>query len=200
MSRTRLLVFSYAASSLATVALAGAGLAADLAPTPQIIPIVPHVSQSFVSELRAGAFAHDPFSPEAGGVADFNGEMLFAKLPIDADARWAFLVPRPHLGGTANFTGKTSHIYAGFTWDYDITSAIFLEASFGGSLNNGSTGLRPDHNALGCNGLFRESGSLGYRLDSHWSVMASIEHTSNAGLCNYNRGLTNFGGRVGYTF
>jgi lipid A 3-O-deacylase len=31
-------------------------------------------------------------------------------------------------------------------------------------------------------------------------VMATIEHLSNAGLCAQNRGLTNIGARIGYTF
>ena len=30
--------------------------------------------------------------------------------------------------------------------------------------------------------------------------MATVEHLSNAGLCANNRGLTNVGLRVGYTF
>jgi lipid A 3-O-deacylase len=30
--------------------------------------------------------------------------------------------------------------------------------------------------------------------------MATIEHMSNAGLCPQNRGLTNVGARIGYTF
>jgi hypothetical protein len=30
--------------------------------------------------------------------------------------------------------------------------------------------------------------------------MATVEHMSNAGLCSQNRGLTNVGVRLGYTF
>ena len=30
--------------------------------------------------------------------------------------------------------------------------------------------------------------------------MGTVEHMSNAGLCDRNRGLTNFGARVGYAF
>ncbi len=30
--------------------------------------------------------------------------------------------------------------------------------------------------------------------------MATVEHMSNAGLCANNRGLTNYGGKIGYTF
>ena len=58
----------------------------------------------------------------------------------------------------------------------------------------------PGRNAMGCNWSFRESGSLGYRLTPAWSVMGTVEHMSNAGFCDENRGLTNAGVRVGYTF
>ena len=47
---------------------------------------------------------------------------------------------------------------------------------------------------------FREAAALGFRITEHWSVMATVEHMSNAGLCGENRGLTNFGGKLGYTF
>ena len=81
----------------------------------------------------------------------------------------------------------------------------FVEASFGGAVHNGNTqsnlALIPvDRSALGCSPLFRESGSVGYRLSQNWSVMATIEHLSNAGICSQNRGLTNVGARLGYTF
>ena len=46
----------------------------------------------------------------------------------------------------------------------------------------------------------RGAASLGYRLTPTWSVMATVEHYSNAGLCAHNRGLTSFGLRMGYTF
>jgi hypothetical protein len=83
-----------------------------------------------------------------------------------------------------------------------VTRSIFTEATLGGAVHDGSTGSAPapGHNALGCNPLFRESASLGYRINATWSVMAIIEHMSNAGLCAQNRGLTNAGIRLGYAF
>jgi lipid A 3-O-deacylase len=154
-----------------------------------------------VSEVRLGAFAHDPESPE-GGSADLNGEVLFVKPFTSTDPLWNALIPRPHVGGTANFAGKTSQAYAGLTWDYDVTQKVFVEGTFGGSVNDGHAGMivPPGFNAMGCNESFRESGSLGYRFTENWSLMGTVEHMSNAGLCDRNRGLTNFGARVGYTF
>jgi lipid A 3-O-deacylase len=178
------------------------GFAADVARNPVQKPLpAPAQSGSLLSEIRLGAFAHDPASPEKGSV-DLNAELLSAKLWQGADPAWSFLVPRAHIGGTANFNGKTSHAYAGLTWTYDIWRGLFVEASFGGAVHNGETGQRVprDMNAMGCAVTFRESASLGYRFTHNLSLMASVEHLSNAGLCKQNRGLTNFGLRAGYTF
>jgi lipid A 3-O-deacylase len=193
-------------AGLLAVALLAAppAFAADLGyPTnfgPPAAPIAQSPS-SFLSEVRLGTFAHDPLSPEKGS-ADLNGEILFAK-PLSAPgSAWDFLLPRPSIGATLNFAGKTSQAYAGLTWTYDITKSIFVEGSFGGSVNNGKTGtiVPPGHNAMGCNASFRESGSVGYRFTANWSLMGTIEHRSNAGLCTQNRGLTNYGARIGYSF
>jgi hypothetical protein len=189
--------------ALAAVLTAGTAAAADLGyPTsfgPPGLPVTQ--SQYFLSEVRLGTFAHDPASPEAGS-ADLNGEILFSKPFSRPDSPWDVLLPRPMIGATLNFTGKTSQAYAGLTWTYDITKSIFVEASFGGSFNNGKTGsiVPAGHNAMGCNVSFRESGSVGYRFTANWSLMATVEHMSNAGLCKQNRGLTNYGARIGYTF
>ena len=151
-------------------------------------------------ELRGGVFAHDPVSPEKGSV-DVNAEMLSPRLPISAGS-WQMLVPRLHLGATVNTAGKTSHGYTGLTWDYDLTKSFFVEASLGGDINNGKTGniLVTGRNAMGCAAAFRESGSLGYRLTGNVNLLATVEHVSNAGFCDKNRGLTNMGLRLGYSF
>jgi len=155
----------------------------------------------FLSEVRLGTFAHDPMSPEKGS-ADLSGEILFVKPFSIPGSFWDVLLPRPSIGGTLNFAGKTSEAFIGLTWTYDITRSIFVEGEFGGSVNNGKTGdiVPVGHNAMGCNLSFREAASLGYRLNASWSVMGTIEHMSNSGLCTQNRGLTNYGVRVGYTF
>ena len=174
------------------LSVASPALATDLNP-PASLP-----DPYFVDEVRLGGFVHSPFSPEKNGGLDLNAEILFAK-PWGSNDQW--WLPRPHLGTTVNFEGKTSTIYAGLTWQYHLTQRVFGEASFGGSLNNGQ--LQDFHNArnaLGCHGLFRVSGSLGYDLTEHWSIMATVEHNSNANLCDNNRGITNYGLRIGYRF
>ena len=149
-----------------------------------------------VGLLPGSGFAHDPGGPDAGGI-DVNTEVLFAK-PWGTQAEW--WLPRPHLGATISLDGRTSTVYGGATWQVDLTSSLFAEASFGASLNNAATVDEEEADALGCTALFRSSASLGYRMTAHWSVMASVEHSSNAGLCDRNRGLTNTGLRLGYRF
>ncbi|MFO1151556.1 MAG: acyloxyacyl hydrolase [Alsobacter sp.] len=152
-----------------------------------------------ISEARIGVFAHDPWSPEKGS-ADINGEFLTVK-PFSLGA-YDVLVPRFNLGATVNTTGKTSQIYAGLTWTLDITHAVFIEGTLGGGYNNGAIrdAVPVDRNAVGCHANFRESASLGYRFTEQVSLMATVEHLSNAGLCDRNRGVTNVGIRLGYSF
>jgi hypothetical protein len=163
----------------------------------------PPIAEPFpwLSEVRLGALVHGLGSPERDGGVDLNGEVLFAK-PFHVEGWNEALIPRPHIGATANFQGKTSTIYAGVTWHFDLfESPFFAEVSSGGSLNNGELDDRHDDmNPLGCHLLFRESASLGYQFDQHWSVMGTFEHNSNANLCSENRGLSNLGVRVGYKF
>jgi lipid A 3-O-deacylase len=195
---SRALLLCVVAMAAALPAAVGADLATAIEPDirPQSI-----TSPSFISEVRLGVFAHDPDSPE-GSTADLNAEILFARPVAVADPFWNLFVPRPHIGTSLNTAGKTSFAYAGLTWTVDVWRGLFVEASFGGAVNNGATGqfVPDDRNALGCNASFRESGSLGYRLTESWSMMATIEHYSNAGLCDQNRGVTNIGVRLGYRF
>ena len=152
-------------------------------------------------EVRGGLYAHDPLSPEAGSV-DLNGEILAPKLWQSSDPFWSFLIPHPDLGTTISLGGKTSNLWGGAAWNYDLTDRFFLSTTFGVGVNNGKTGspVPPGWNAVGCNWWFHESASIGYRINANWSIMATVEHSSNAGLCRENRGLTNTGLRLGYRF
>lgn len=163
-----------------------------------------------LAEWRFGLQAHDPTSPERG-TANLSGLVLFSRPFVPAGAPTA-LLPMPHLGASLNLAGKTSHVHAGLTWQLDfrqldlrpfnLPRGLFIEASLGAALHDGRTGrfVPPGHNALGCPVLFREAATLGYRLESGWTVSTTLEHLSNAGRCNANRGLTNLGVMVGYRF
>jgi hypothetical protein len=182
--------------------LSGLTMEAQAADAVALAPALPSLARDvWISEIRGGAYLHDPTSPENGSV-DLNLEVLSVKPFLPADPVLALLVPRFHLGGSLNTAGKTSHVYGGLTWTFDITSKLFVEGAFGVAFHNGDTGryVPVGHAALGCTPLLREAGSLGYRLDANWTVMATVEHMSNAGLCNANRGLTNYGLKLGYIF
>ena len=192
-----------------TLAIAAPAVAADLGRAPQPMPYAPPVKPlSIVSEVRIGGSVQDPGSAEAN-TSNINGEILFTKPVLSLDPFWQAFVPRPTVGGSYNFGGRTSFAYLGATWSIDLfpqtfRNVVFLEGFFGGAVHDGATGPKSavpfGFNALGCSPLFREAAALGFRLSEHWSIMATVEHMSNAGLCVNNRGLTNYGGRIGYTF
>ena len=84
-----------------------------------------------------------------------------------------------------------------------MAGPLFIEASFGGTVHNGP--LQPHYDlspifvaTYGCPLNFRESASTGVDLSERWRLLATIDHMSNAGLCGYNRGLTNYGARLSY--
>ena len=57
-----------------------------------------------------------------------------------------------------------------------------------------------DRKSLGCKLLFRESLDIGYRFHYSHSIMAHLDHISNAKLCSNNEGLESVGIRYGYHF
>ncbi|ALA18012.1 MULTISPECIES: acyloxyacyl hydrolase [Chelatococcus] len=179
--------------------------AADLLepPAPAIYqaPDTSHSLSSFVSQLRLGVLAHDPGGKEDGSV-DIMGEIVFAKPWSNPDPLIDMLLPAFNAGVSVNTGGKTSYVFAGLNWHADITDALFIELDFGGAVHNGKVGdVVPDgRDALGCRFLFREAASIGYRFDANWSVLATVEHLSNGGLCDDNRGLTNVGAKLSYHF
>lgn len=200
------------ALALSPVVAAAADLGAPGRPA-AFTYLPPAQPYTIFSEVRIGGAVQDPGSAE-GKAGTFNkenvnGEILFAKPLISQDPFWQAFVPRPTVGGSYNTGGRTSYAYLGATWTVDLfpetlRRTVFLEGFFGGAAHNGYTGPKGDtpfgFNTLGCNPLFREAAALGFRITEHWSVMATVEHMSNAGLCADNRGLTNFGGKLGYTF
>jgi lipid A 3-O-deacylase len=155
-----------------------------------------------VDEVRLGLYDHNTnlfATRHETSNPDINGEVLF-KTPSFLEWAWA---PRPIVGANVNTGGGTSIAYAGLAWDYDFTEALFVEGSFGGAIHNGHTSGPTngrDRINYGCRVMFHESASLGYRLTSSTSVMLTVDHMSNASLCDPNPGLTDAGVRIGYSF
>ncbi|KAI94221.1 lipid A 3-O-deacylase [Rhodomicrobium udaipurense JA643] len=153
-----------------------------------------------IDEVRVGAFkqAIDD-APGEGGPA-INLEVLSGRIPgaYENSILNIFMTPRLHIGGTVAFD-KTNQFYWGATWDVKLTDRVFFETSFGGAAHDGPLSSKTEA-SYGCDVNFRESASLGIALSADWKLMATIDHMSNAGLCDTNRGLTNAGVRLGYKF
>jgi cob(I)alamin adenosyltransferase len=152
-----------------------------------------------IDETRIGVFKQAIDDAPGEGGAALNLEVLTGRIPSRGYENRIldfFLTPRVHVGTTIAF-GKTSQLYSGFTWDFKLTDRFFAEASFGGAIHDGP--LNELHRAsYGCVANFRESGSIGMALNEDWRLMLTLDHMSNAGLCDTNRGLTNLGLRLGY--
>jgi len=154
----------------------------------------PLIDASPFFEFRAGAmFGVDGPGDDKKGTPDVNLELLYGPFGGEYQNGFLnhFLRPRLHFGATINTEGNTSQLYAGFTWDVFLTRRLFIEGSFGGAVHNG------DDTFFGCQANFHESGSVGFMLTERWDVMATVDHMSNANLCDANRGLTNVGFRIG---
>ncbi|WP_372423493.1 acyloxyacyl hydrolase [Salinarimonas chemoclinalis] len=163
----------------------------------------PGMRGGFLSEARFGVFSVDPFSEESSGAV--HAELVFQKPLTPSDLFASYFVPRPHLGASLDFDGGVSFAFAGLSWNIDLGPRVFLEASIGGALQETraaayTTAARADGVAAGCGPSLRESASLGYRFNETWSVVASVEHLSNNGLCDEPTSMTNFGARLGYSF
>jgi lipid A 3-O-deacylase len=156
-----------------------------------------------VDEVRLGVYDHNSKSfgtRHETSNPDINAEALFTS---PTWLSWAF-APRPIVGANINTGGGTSIGYAGLAWTWDFTHSLFLEGSFGGAIHNGNTsgptGSMRDRNNYGCRVMFHESASLGYRFDENVSLMLTVDHMSNASMCDVNPGLTDAGVRLGYSF
>lgn len=163
-----------------------------------------------VDEVRGGLFFHsvDHAPPnsflgfiDTTRLQDVNVELLWRPFDL-GDWNWLGEI-RPHLGGTFNFGGLESQVYGGLSWTHYIAGGpVFIEASFGGAIHNGAlTGATWPARNLGCQALFRESGSIGYQITEQANIMLTVEHSSHAGLCGAeNKGITNLGVRAGWKF
>jgi hypothetical protein len=158
-------------------------------------------------EVRFGVGLHGVGSVESGTVS-LNPEIVFPQIRFSdwpTDPRWAFIIPRLHVGGMANLSGRTSYGYMGALWTLNA-ERIFIEAFLGGAVHNGSLigNAVANQAALGCRLLFHAGGSVGYRITQNWSVMFTFDHVSNGNAaldgCPRNQGLNEYLLRVGYSF
>ncbi len=153
----------------------------------------------YLDEIRFGVLIQDVEQSNANEGGDFNLEFLFGRVaqPSGDYLRDLFLTPRPHIGANIDFDGETNQLYFGFTWDVRLTDRLFLETSFGGAVHDGATGKTAE-TSFGCTLNFRESVAIGVELSERLRLQLSVDHMSNAGLCDRNDGLTNGGLRFGY--
>ena len=149
--------------------------------------------------VRFGVSAQDFTSPEPG--VNVRGEVIFPQPAFLKDKSLpALLMPAPLAGLSANLGHGTSFLYAGALWTFPVAGPLFVEASVSVAGNNGFSEPRQGRAALGCRAGFREEAGLGWHIDEAWSAILTIEHYSNANLCNHNRGLTNVGLMIGRSF
>lgn len=166
------------------------------------------VAQDFgIAEFRAGVLAHSVDERAPGGEPlnftrweDVSFEILFQSPDVDV-FRWIGS-PKPNIGATFNFAGRESMVHLGLTWQVPIfESPFFVEGTFGAAIHNGAlNGAAAPARNLGCVLHFYEAAGIGMNVSDNMNVMLAWEHASSANICAPNRGLTNIGVKVGYTF
>jgi hypothetical protein len=151
-------------------------------------------------EIRLGVLEFWQENAESVEGVYFTGQLFFDPFlaPFDNWLLDILLRPRPHIGATASPDGP-DQLFAGLTWTVPIGRIFFLEGSFGGTVHNGS--ISNAQISLGCHTLFRESLAVGANIGERWRVLAGVDHSSHASLCDgENDGLTHIGGYLGYRF
>jgi lipid A 3-O-deacylase len=145
---------------------------------------------------------------------DANAELLSPRLALGFDQSWRYFVPRLHLGGSANLSGRTSFAYTGFEWNFPVFTNAFFEGFIGPAIHNGSLSGTPTMAGLGCPYLYHLGISSGYHFTESLSAVFTFEHLSNGKqlfgtncgtnivtpYSNGNQGLNNYGLRIGYSF
>jgi lipid A 3-O-deacylase len=188
-------------SALSSICGAAIGALALLTPPPLHAEPDHRTGPLFaVDEVRLGVLAANLDEGDSEDAETLiNGEILFGRFsgPHGDPLHDFFLSPRPHIGFSVTPDDGTNQVYAGLTWDFRLSDRLFVEASFGGTLHDGPT-ASSDPDSYGCSLLFRESASIGYELTERLRLMLTVDHMSNAGLCDQNQGLTNAGVRLGY--
>lgn len=158
---------------------------------------------AFLPEIRGGVAARNVLEPgvnlfDPGRVRDINAELLFTVPDLNA---WTVLGElRPHLGATFNLEGRESLAYAGLSWTFRApVLPIMAEVGAGGALHSGSFG--GTQTRFGCAVLAQAQASVGVEVLPGTTLMATVQHATDFGLCNTpNDGLTTAGLRLGVRF
>lgn len=162
----------------------------------------------YVDEVRIGGHVHAVYwtmFPQSfdqwtwRAPSDISFDVLFRTPDMDAFA-WLGS-PRPEVGVTFSTTYETL-AHFGLTWQLPVfDTPVYLEGTFGGAIHNGYlTNPPPGWSALGCRVNFYERFGIGANVSQNMTATLTYEHTSNAGLCDANGGLSNVGIRLGWKF
>lgn len=153
-------------------------------------------------EVRFGTVFSVDSHDDSGVIV--SGELLFKAFGPPRQNYWAnaFLRPRFFIGGNlATGDDPINQVYGGVAWTFPLYKALFLEASFGGTVHDGPLDSPGGGLDLGCHLLFHERLALGIDITPHWRLMASADHSSHAELCHGgNSGITDAGVYAGYRF
>lgn len=127
-------------------------------------------------------------------------DVLFTSPDMDA-FRWIGS-PRPEIGATINMSGEDSLFHAGLTWTVPLfDSPFYVEGTFGAAATTGYLNDAPPGRAnYGCRINFYERFGVGAHLLDNLTATLTYEHSSNAGLCDRNDGISNVGLRLGWKF
>jgi lipid A 3-O-deacylase len=156
---------------------------------------------NLVSEVKIGILDHDAPDLWSGFRREENAADINIEALLSPSALFLGGVIRPAIGASINTRGQTSHAYLDARWQYDTPAGIFFGIGLGGAVHNGDLdGSDPGRKALGSRLLFHIPLEVGYRFDSHNSLSAYFEHTSNAFTQDYNEGMDRIGVRYGYHF
>lgn len=196
---------TFIACILALLHFTAAAHAADRPAATEVLSAPPpdHEQTQIFDEVRFGVLTSIDDANEDGG-AFIAATVLFDPWGHEDAIGWdKILRPRIHLGGTTATDSEPNQVYAGFSWTAHLNERFFLELGFGGTLHDGDLNAANggDGPLLGCRALFREYVAAGLNLTKNWSLIAQMEHSSHAKLCDGpNEGLSRAGVMVGYTF
>jgi lipid A 3-O-deacylase len=162
--------------------------------------IQPAAAGDIVDEVRLGVSGVVKGDPAHDKGLVGSAEIYFAPFhSSETGFAKALLEPRVQVGVSGG-ADATDQAYLGLNWHVPITETFFAEVGAGGTVHNGNldSGAGP---LLGCRVLFREHAALGMRVTDNVNLMATVDHSSHANLCDGpNDGITHAGLSLGVKF